>query len=200
MFCTKCGNKVDDNDLFCSKCGNKIKSVNLEQKNIKNDKEEWKLKFEFGVSFNQNQCKELLIRSIFEHNASKSYYDFRAYCIYEINDFDEIYNEATQKFDYLLKSNIDIAVNALIELGVDYVDNNTIYSYIKDEIEKDEKLDLFYKPLNDLDALITKLSDEKKLRESYRSPWRGGGFGFKGAIKGAMKASVLNADQILLAV
>lgn len=27
-FCTKCGNKLDENDIFCSKCGMKVKTMN----------------------------------------------------------------------------------------------------------------------------------------------------------------------------
>ena len=27
MYCQKCGNKIDDNDMYCAKCGNKIKKI-----------------------------------------------------------------------------------------------------------------------------------------------------------------------------
>ena len=39
MFCSKCGNEMEDNTDFCSKCGNKLKNTkqNLDKKPTKTD-------------------------------------------------------------------------------------------------------------------------------------------------------------------
>ncbi len=39
MFCKKCGNQIDDNDLFCSRCGEKCSTDNTTTNNNVNEKQ-----------------------------------------------------------------------------------------------------------------------------------------------------------------
>ena len=40
MFCTNCGNKVDNNDKFCNECGNKLNNQEENNTKIENTNEE----------------------------------------------------------------------------------------------------------------------------------------------------------------
>lgn len=108
-----------------------------------------------------------------------------------------MYEDAITEFKRILDLNINKAVKFLLNLDIDSYD----YTYIKSKIsEKDlsSYWDSYYDGLNRINSFVEQIEEGKSIREAQKSPWRGGGFGFKGAIKGAAEASVLNFGSNIL--
>lgn len=192
MYCTKCGNKLGDNDLFCCQCGNKVVRI---QNNDVPKKEIKTIKFpigEYSIQFSESENYELLLRSTFEHNALVSLYYFGSYCQCEINDFESIYDKSIKEFKRLMTINIDKAVDFLINMNIDYISNDYIDKRIPNYFDSTKNWEKFYSGLEEVQKFVEKTKSFQEMRKSQRSPWRGGGFGIKGAIKGSLEASLLN--------
>ena len=195
MYCTNCGNKLGDNDLFCCQCGNKI--VRIQNKNI--TKKDFKtIKFpigEYSIQFSESENYELLLRSTFEHNALVSAYYFGSYCAYEISDFDSMYDKSIKEFKRLMSLNINKAIDFLIYMNIDYIGEDYIDKRIPHYFDSTKYWEKYYLGLEEVQNFVEKTKSFQEMRKSQRSPWRGGGFGIKGAIKGSLEASILNCGS-----
>lgn len=200
MFCSKCGKKLREGDLFCSNCGNPIFKENDSVTVSKPDIDEKNITFSIGkysISFTDNQNTEILARSVIENNIDFSYIYFCGYCTFSVDSIEEMYEDAITEFKRILDLNINKAVKFLLNLDIDSYD----YTYIKSKIsERDlsSYWDSYYEGLNRINSFVEQIEEGKSIREAQKSPWRGGGFGFKGAIKGAAEASVLNFGSNIL--
>lgn len=200
MFCSKCGKELREGDLFCSNCGNQIFKENDSVTVSKPDIDEKSITFSIGkysISFTDNQNTEILARSVIENNLDFSYIYFCSYCTYIIDSIEGMYEDAITEFKRILDLNINKAVKFLLNLDIDSYD----YTYIKSKIsEKDlsSYWDSYYDGLNRINSFVEQIEEGKSIQEAQKSPWRGGGFGFKGAIKGAVEASVLNFGSNIL--
>lgn len=200
MFCSKCGKKLREGDLFCSNCGNPIFKENDSVTVSKPDIDEKNITFSIGkysISFTDNQNTEILARSVIENNIDFSYIYFCSYCTFSVDSIEEMYEDAITEFKRILDLNINKAVKFLLNLDIDSYD----YTYIKSKIsERDlsSYWDSYYEGLNRINSFVEQIEEGKSIREAQKSPWRGGGFGFKGAIKGAAEASVLNFGSNIL--
>jgi|GEM_PF-6040980 len=196
MFCSKCGKELREGDLFCSNCGNQIFKENDSKPDI--DEKNITISIgEYSISFTDNQNTEILARSVIENNSNFSYIYFCSYCNYIIDSIEGMYEDAITEFKRILDLNINKAVKFLLNLDIDSYD----YTYIKSKIsEKDlsSYWDSYYDGLNRINSFVEQIEEGKSIREAQKSPWRGGGFGFKGAIKGAAEASVLNFGSNIL--
>lgn len=200
MFCSKCGKELREGDLFCSNCGNQIFKENDSVTVSKPDIDEKSITFSIGkysISFTDNQNTEILARSVIGNNQDFSFYYFCSYCTYIIDSIEGMYEDAITEFKRILDLNINKAVKFLLNLDIDSYD----YTYIKSKIsERDlsSYWDSYYDGLNRINSFVEQIEEGKSIREAQKSPWRGGGFGFKGAIKGAAEASVLNFGSNIL--
>lgn len=43
MYCSKCGNKLEEGTQFCNKCGNLVTNNNVNEKNKNDNKKKWSI-------------------------------------------------------------------------------------------------------------------------------------------------------------
>ena len=120
--------------------------------------------------------------------------------MWEIDSFEKMYNEYREKFSKIINQNLVIAIKILMKFGVDTYDKSSLYDLVAKRINMEELLKEYFADFERVEQRVLELNDEAEERKKIKSPWRGGGAGFSGAIKGAILASILNAGSNLIGV
>lgn len=117
--------------------------------------------------------------------------------IKSIEDFSVFYQEGCLRF---FKDSVNIAVKVLTSQGIYEYDYSAFVDYLDSRSYGKEIY--AYNFLKDLNEYVEKKADEKEAHEEYlrlqdqsRGRWSGGGFGLKGALKGAAMAGALNLAE-----
>lgn len=204
MFCYKCGAELPDKSQFCYKCGSKIcvdKRTDTSNGELLENKKTKVFYVGNGrIEFTESEYREVLLRSIFEKNAEISRLYLKSYAMWEIDSFEKMYNEYREKFSKIINQNLVIAIKILMKFGVDTYDKSSLYDLVVKRINMEELLKEYFADFERVEQRVLELNDEAEERKKIKSPWRGGGAGFSGAIKGAILASILNAGSNLIGV
>lgn len=202
MFCIKCGEKLPDNARFCFACGAKL-DFNSEDKQQFHEcnKENFIIRKIAGkeIKYDAEIAKYIDIHKYYcelAEAARKSY--LKAYQNANINSLEGVVEKAIPIF--VAQSNVTVG------MAFDRLLANRIDTYTQDEF-----LDMtisIYDPSREFEPyfksveLITQWAEQRALirttQRNVAGPWVGGGFGIKGAIKGAVTAGVLNAPGKIL--
>lgn len=154
--------------------------------------------FEIGgsyVRFNDDMCDYISIRKLFQHSAFYVVGDFIKN-IQNVTNFDEIYER-------YYKIALEIICDGIRDIGMDvleafevtwYSPNDVVMGYwdFVYDTEGMKALDAFMEYKNIIDNAADELALKRALERGSRSRWQGGGFGIKGALKGAIQAGMLN--------
>lgn len=84
------------------------------------------------------------------------------------------------------------AVDLLLEYGIDYVTKEDLRNKLADKMKKTDLVQAMQEDQEAIEAYQHELSVEA---QANKANWQGGGFGITGAVKGAIKAQMLNTAQ-----
>lgn len=192
MFCKYCGAALNDKAKFCKKCGKK-------------------LLFELNDSFEQDG----LFFDIDLFGRTYKYYGVPFMC----TTFLESFNEQLKIFNGSLVKRFNTKINsmsavseygfpcfideyeemikllhlALMTYKVDYITPEELHDIVNEKCDFDKWFEPIFIAFGSLDNVLDEIESKRNIQRSSRIRWSGGGFGFKGAIKGAVGAAVMNA-------
>lgn len=106
-----------------------------------------------------------------------------------------VLNDLTQMVIEDIKLIVEEACKDLYSLGIRITSSNFIEKY---EIDFQDEIDSLYEQYDGIQQEGKKISYQREVEKANRGHWQGGGFGMKGAIKGAVDAAVLNAGSGLI--
>lgn len=188
--CKKCGTIKMFGMEYCSNCGTKFPKVT---------EPVWYDDDSVDLFIDNNQItlqsyNTDLFDLVFDigQNFVESYIDLADYLSHWGKYFDSVFKNAIPYFLKTLISMINYFYDFLYDNGIDYIPKDEFVDTAVDllDIENDFKI------FNDwAEGISEQIGKIKTLRDAQRSPrgrWQGGGFGIKGAIKGAISASILN--------
>ena len=192
--CPDCENYVFDNSVACPKCG--CPAEYLEEINEVKQVDGIKFKllgYEISYPYGTEEFAQL-----FGFYISNAYEVYDTFCSAYKNcrSIDKALELIPSKANLVLDTMIEGSVKSLYEAGIiispiDFMQKYGVgYGY-------------YYAPLlDDTVAQYAQIMGEQEELRAYRETikasrgrWVGGGFGIKGAIKGAMKAGVMNATS-----
>lgn len=110
----------------------------------------------------------------------------------------DIYSVLTNLTDRVqsdLRVTVEQAVKDLYSCGIIITCDDFINEY---DIDFQDEITLLYEQYHAVQQEKDDLTYQRNLKKASRGRWQGGGFGMRGAIKGAVKASILNAGSDLL--
>ena len=184
MKCNICGAELPDEAKFCPECGTKVASQSGES-----------IQFRIGnrtLVYNSDMLALNKLHVKFAENAWNCRCEFLDYYAENVKTFEDIYNKAIPFFEDKIAKSIDLGFRTLIELGVDDKDRDEFFDIVLYINEPLSVIDPLIKAAEDIQEYADALSDYRDVQRSGRSHWQGGGFGVKGAIKGAITAGALN--------
>ena len=131
----------------------------------------------------------------------------------QINKIEDILTKGVSTMERINRESAEFAISVLMYYGIEWVtpdalikfrgsvvdiyNNKKESDYIDLERTFEHLIDNSLKPIKaKIEVVIdfqNNLSYQKQVQRASRSHWAGGGFGFKGAIKGAMMAGMMNA-------
>lgn len=195
MFCYKCGLKIDGKVNFCPVCGASISqsNISLSHKSSSNfdiTKRYYILGNE--LVFSGEFIKYNDLRSSFEKEATETKLNFASFYFNKIRTYEDVYGIAWEKFNELIDENVEKSVYKLIKYNVDYIDKNIFYDLLGEKIYNEENLKYVLATKEKVEEYEDSIYGYTKYKKTTRSRWQGGGFGVKGAIKGALTASAMN--------
>ncbi len=200
MFCSQCGNKVEDNARFCSKCGYKINTDVSEKKTLETKGEvvkEFCIYNKTYVKISDLLEKYICIRRVLEER-EKSYEiamseNLKKDFISNKYGYDEIFDRFyTYHIPYLIRLDsepISIALKILKEHNIYGVDAKLIV----DSIMREKSVVNAMVPFVEAKNSIAEFED--KLNNSPSKRWAGGGFGVTNAIIASVKAEAMNVGM-----
>lgn len=204
MFCMECGTKLPDNAKFCINCGSKI-SVNqsMDEKEKKESdipKEEKTngkvVSFNIGkeeIIFDEEQVAFFEIEGLFRENAFKMRKMFQEYYEANIHDINGIFSLGIPYIHNRFEDSLKFGYQVLQSYGISSVSVDQIREMTQERVSSiDDRLEDFYESVDDIMRYAKDLQRHREATQGNRSYWQGGGFGVKGAIKGAITAGVLN--------
>lgn len=208
MFCSNCGAKIPDSSKFCMVCGEKVLLANEESSSAVVQSAE---KPHSTIEYTFHGQKLVLGTEFQEFVAGRNAFvhEFYAYIEDKNSSLRQVLEEPLEKGTYLdlfsnygeaaLKWGIDRAVQILIESKVYDISNKQLIEAISEKTQHfNERYCDFEEKYISIVGDEAELEEYHRLRQSSRGRWVGGGFGIKGALKGAAKASLLNAGSRLI--
>ena len=134
------------------------------------------------------------VHKIFIANAYKKRKEFTAEYNERVHNFDEFYSVGLKIFEKKIFETADLSVKVVKQIrGISIAPEEMLRICYNERLVQ---MDTFLRPLqkvyDKIAAAAEQLAAYRGLERSSRSRWEGGGFGFTGAIKGAIQAGILN--------
>lgn len=185
MRCKKCNNKYANNEDFCPRCGESAQkdytNANIRKFNISS----------YTLAFDEHYLAYNLFRKRFSIKNFNILINSDDKIKQEVTSFDGLFSVGIPILQQSIIAMLDSSVDILMDIGITNIDRDTLADACGDA--------LFSKRLIQLYDIAEKIEDEairlqnlRSNQRSSRSHWRGGGFGIKGALTGAIKAGALN--------
>jgi len=119
----------------------------------------------------------------------------------EVIDFEQYFAMLAELYASLIQVAMEESVKILYEQGMEYADEEIFYQDYHLEFECfQEALKPFAEKCDNLNKEYYLKQDLFQIEKASRSHWTGGGFGLKGAIKGAATAKCSILEQMLFVV
>ncbi len=151
--------------------------------------------FRNEISINDNLLKYDYLRSNYWELLLDWETNFKIYYEKEVVNEKKL-KEAFELFTDELLRLLDFSVFILMESGIDYIDQSKCIDMIQDEFPDFAPFYAVEKSMNAIatasEELAQKIQTSRSIERNSRSHWEGGGFGLKGALKGAFTAGALN--------
>ncbi|WP_302160724.1 hypothetical protein [uncultured Ruminococcus sp.] len=150
--------------------------------------------FHDKIQFHENLLKYDYLRSNFCElilDWEKSFKQFYS----KVTTLEQL-NQALEMFLKEYQSLIDFSVFVFMENQIDEIDSEKFTQLVQDTVPNFNPFYAVEKTMNAIEEaaeeVAAKIQDQRAAERSNRSYWQGGGFGLKGAIKGALTAGALN--------
>lgn len=201
IICPECAKRITDNVDKCPNCGClKNEFVTL----MNRDEKDYivLLLGKYRIRFNGKYWNYIQLRKVYEANARSlrsqliSVYASSRDFGYIIKSFPYIVGvKMEQMLDWSMRLLYECKIPMTAELFLEkYFDKNESY---EDEryyrLNYNEIITEVVEQYAEITNEKAELAKYRQMQKASRSRWRGGGFGVKGAMKGAMMAGVLNA-------
>ena len=212
MFCWRCGKQIPDYSLFCSSCGAEVRAGTEDGETAKrttlarvSNKENCPVEF-FIRNYRIAFCEEIQ-----EYTSRyKKYFDeFHSYLTQKTTDLsNEV--KGLKDIDKILDTFLEYGVNIgdwLVEMSHQKLLAERVYTISKERLSElyCNSASHFLKAYREFsEKYLLIVADEEKLKQykeyqrAHRSRWEGGGFGVKGAIRGAITAGAMNIGTDLI--
>lgn len=196
MKCFKCNAVNPNGSVFCCKCGTKL-SVNNTGRNVNyNDPKQKELTFSFcGRDFAYPPIYTVVADIL------GPFYDeaWGGYC-----ELKKVFSEKEKNMDTAIKYSVpafmscfgklaDILYGMCLKVGSVREDFNQFVHLFYACCDIDHRLSPIIDAAESLSKYAQQLKSYRSAQRDSRGHWQGGGFGIGGAIRGAIKASLLNA-------
>lgn len=134
------------------------------------------------------------VRKIFVANAYAKRKEFTGEYLNSVHNFDEFYSVGLKIFESKLSATANLSVEVIKKFRRISITPEEILRICGSEglINVEDFLEPLKKVYAGIAEAAEQLAAYRGLERSSRSRWVGGGFGFSGAIKGAIKAGMLN--------
>lgn len=137
------------------------------------------------VSYNSIRLKfQRLAEAAAEHFATNFTATFK--------NMDDIHNKCTEQFIPMLRETAEIAVQDIVAHGIYDIDLELFGEYMGSHVTWDEDFAVIDDKYMGIVLKAEELDAYRTQRRESRGRWVGGGFGFSGAVKGAMQAGAMN--------
>lgn len=107
-------------------------------------------------------------------------------------NMDDIHNKCTEQFIPMLRETAEIAVQDIVAHGIYDIDLELFGDYMGNHVTWDEDFAVIDDKYMGIVLKADELDAYRTQRRESRGRWVGGGFGFSGAVKGAMQAGAMN--------
>lgn len=196
MYCKKCGTIQVGDAVFCPICGTELPKLTYP---VHYDDDS----VDFFVA-DEHITIPPLIAKMFEltfdigQDFLTMYGDLDEYLSHWGTYFDSVFENAIPYFTKLLGNMVNYFYNWLLENDIDCISQSDFIDIVLDMLDIDEDMKIFNDWADAVIEQIDKISAIRTAQRSSRSRWQGGGFGIKGAVKGAIKAGMLNFGTDIL--
>lgn len=131
---------------------------------------------------------------MFVNLASNAELEFEEYYKKNYRNLDDFSRDCLRLGNEIILKNIEFCIDYLINEGI--YDINKELFFLEYYAKNSYNFDEYFFEINDkyMEIILKEeqKSEYRKYRKEYRGKWVGGGFGVRGAIKGAMTASAMN--------
>ena len=143
----------------------------------------------YEVNFTSDFVKYNEVRSVLERNEAFAQTVFREICWEspEFHSFDGVFSKMMPAAMHHIEGAAETGVELLMKHSVDYIDKDALLERV---FEKCSFESAFAEIFAAREVVLEAMGEIQA--ETPSSRWVGGGFGFTGAIKGAIKASAMN--------
>ena len=217
IMCPDCTKKISDRVEACPFCGCPAEFFGVTQENVvntspasvqsdtnkelvknsKSNETEEKIRFSFGdsqIEYPKSTEKIAKLYGKYVTFADEFYSVY--YDIYDsVGSMYLVLSDLAKEVILDIQQIVDEACKDLYSFGIKITRENFIEKY---EIDFQREIDILYNQYNDVQQEKKEISYKREVEKASRGRWEGGGFGITGAIKGAMKAAVLNAGSDLI--
>lgn len=201
-FCIECGQQLVDGAKFCFSCGKPVAQVQTETSNlvhnvktqiVKSDKSLSKefLLFNNQIIFDGNLVEIIKLQKLFLEFAWNKRSEFVE--LYDsIFTLEDLFDIGMSKFISSILESINLGVKTLMNYGIDYIDNNMLADLASEDFDLENIWSPIFNEVNKIQEEADRLSTFRDKQRASRGRWEGGGFGIRGAIKGALTAGAMN--------
>lgn len=207
--CPDCGKMVSDRISACPECGCPVEFFvsNDDVSAAPAEMEEVEKNSIGNIIFEFKGCSILYpvnsekYAGLFGDYLKKGYDSYKKLCDFyiQLGNADSIITQFEGAAQELIDEQIDIILQDLYEKGCPMTMGQFKDRYSqKYLLDYEYYMDSFVSAYNEILGIQQKMSRDREMSYANRGRWSGGGFGMKGAIKGAMKAGVLNMGSSML--
>lgn len=193
MFCYNCGKQVDNTFKHCPYCGIPLTAAkdSIPQKNTGRPDVEVSLLGK-KVFFSQSFIDYNNLRKRFYDKAAELEDNYICYYSDREHTFDALFDEEIPKAVYETVDAVKFGVSVLMEYGIDFIDEETLADMVTSDGNVKNALNYIYSKADEISDTAESLSEYRNAQRASRGHWEGGGFGVKGAVKGALTAGAFN--------
>lgn len=118
--------------------------------------------------------------------------DFLAYYKNNIKTIDDVTQKALPRFTNIIQKAVSAGVHQLIQFKIDYYAEEELIELMFEDFDIEQYLEPIGNAIDEVQNYAIQLGAAREAQRMGRSRWQGGGFGVRGAIKGAIKAGAMN--------
>lgn len=197
--CVECGKEYSDKAQCCPNCAcprdeSLINSCSTEDNKIIAT---YNI---LGYDFNISEKLDFRLKLISEFNLKKKMIEMFVGQLYEkLGNIDAVIEQIPEFLSDFLEATIQGSIDLLTKNNVFEYDEQHFFEKYGNYIDATVILEPVVTRYLEIQGLHDKIEEyHRQLRYVHRNSWSGGGFGIKGAIKGHLKAQMLNAGTSFL--
>lgn len=200
MFCSNCGAKLPGEAKFCFSCGAKVAeisdaSVETATTSLTALDKGPGVTFHIldrEIAFSSAITSRNEIHSVFIDYSREAAQTASEWASAEMHTIDDIFQKGMPLAVDLLHKSLELGVLMLMKRGVDNIDVSRLQEICADAVDLSSHMEYFFQKGEEIEKYADELAQKRNIQRSSRSHWQGGGFGVKGALKGALTAGAMN--------